>query len=164
VKQQSSVLPWCYSPTNVFTRARHWSLSCPIHLTYCFKTHFNIILPSILKSPKWSLHFRFSDWNVCISPTRATCPAYLILLDFITLIMFRERVQIMKHLNVQFSLERFLSWPLRYLLKYMQNAFRQLSKYNDSAVSWATGFRYPSPSHPDRLCDPPSLLANVYGS
>jgi hypothetical protein len=36
-------------------------------------------------SPHWSLSLRFPHQNpVLVSPTRATCPAHLILLDFIT--------------------------------------------------------------------------------
>jgi hypothetical protein len=44
-------------------------------------------------SPKWSLPFRFPDQNfVCVSHghMHATCPAHLIHLDLITLVVFRE--------------------------------------------------------------------------
>jgi hypothetical protein len=50
-----------------------------------FTSHFNTILPSLLRSPKWSLPFKFSNWNVAYIylPMRSTCSAYRILLDLI---------------------------------------------------------------------------------
>jgi len=58
----------------------------PVHTPtpHFLKIHFNIILPSTSGSPKWSLSFRFPHQNPLLSPTRATCPAHLVLLDFIT--------------------------------------------------------------------------------
>jgi len=58
----------------------------PVHTPtpHFLKIHLNIILPSTPGSPKWSLSFRFPQQNPLLSPTRATCPALLILLDFIT--------------------------------------------------------------------------------
>ena len=49
----------------------------------------NIILPSTPGSSKWSICLRFSHKNPIyfsplLSPIRTTCPAYLIILDFIT--------------------------------------------------------------------------------
>jgi len=67
----------------------------PVHIlpSYFFQTHYNIIFPFILRSSEWSLLFRFSDKNSkCVShlPMHATCPAHLILLEFITLMTFIE--------------------------------------------------------------------------
>jgi len=61
----------------------------PVHTptSYFLKIYLNIILPFTPGSPKWSVSFRFPHQNLytpLLSPIRATCPAHLILLDFIT--------------------------------------------------------------------------------
>jgi len=61
--------------------------------SYFLKIQFNIILPTMPGSPKWSLSFRFHHQNPVYaspSPIRATFPAQLILLDFISRTMLRE--------------------------------------------------------------------------
>jgi hypothetical protein len=67
-------------------------------ITSCFlKIHCNIILWSTPTSFKRSLPFRFLDqsyvyrYSFVLSPMCTTCPACLILLDLIILIIFREK-------------------------------------------------------------------------
>ena len=61
----------------------------PVHIptSHLLKIHPNIIHPSTPRSPQWSLSHRFPHQDPIrppSSPIRATCPARLILLDFIT--------------------------------------------------------------------------------
>ena len=61
----------------------------PIHIptSHLLEIHPNIIHPSTPRSPQWSPSLRFPHQDPIhplSSPIRATCPALLILLDFIT--------------------------------------------------------------------------------
>ena len=61
----------------------------PVHIptSHLLKLHHNIIHPSTSRSPQWSSSLRFPHQypiQPLSSPIRSTCPAHLILLDFIT--------------------------------------------------------------------------------
>ena len=61
----------------------------PVHIptSHLLEIHSNIIHPSTPRSPQWSLYLRFPPKTLYAplsSPIRTTCPAHLILLDFIT--------------------------------------------------------------------------------
>ena len=61
----------------------------PVHIptSHLLEIHPNIIHPSTPRSSQWSLSLRFPHQDPIrplSSPIRATCPAHLILLDFIT--------------------------------------------------------------------------------
>jgi hypothetical protein len=64
-----------------FKRAHHLFSAKSIQSmpsTHFLKTHYNTILPSTPRSPKWSLSLRFPNQNsvyACPLPIRATCPA-----------------------------------------------------------------------------------------
>ena len=58
-----------------------------IHTSHLLEIHLNIIHPSTPRSPQWPPSLRFPHQvpiHPLSSPIRATCPAHLILLDFIT--------------------------------------------------------------------------------
>jgi len=77
----------------VFTLVRILSQMNPVHtLPLSFNIHSTIV-PSTPRSSDWSLSYKiFNKNSVYIShlPIRATCPAHLIRLDLITLIIFVE--------------------------------------------------------------------------
>ena len=71
----------------------------PVHIptTHLLEIHPNIIHPSTLSSPQWSLSLRFPHQDPIhplSSPIRATCPTHLILLDFIARTILNEGYEI----------------------------------------------------------------------
>jgi len=97
--------------------------------SFFLKFHLNIILPSTPGSSKWPLSLAFPHQNPLLSPIRATCPAYLILLDLFTRIIFGEQYK-----SLSFSLCSFLrshltssllgpNIPLSILFSHPQPAF-----------------------------------------
>ena len=78
--------------------------------SHFLKIQLNIILPFTPVSPKWSLTLMFSRQNPVYAsplPIRATCPAHLILLDFITRTMLSEHYR-----SLSSSLCNFLHSPV----------------------------------------------------
>ena len=68
----------------------------PVHnpSSHFLKIHLNIIVPSVPGSPQWSIFSGFptkKPAHVSHLPIRASCPAHLILLDFITRTIFGEQ-------------------------------------------------------------------------
>ena len=85
--------------------------SVHIPTSHHLEIHPNNIHPSTPRSPQWSLSLRFPHQDPIrplSSPIRATCPAHLILLDFITGTILSER------LNSKNSIrwaDCFVRWP-----------------------------------------------------
>ena len=75
------------------------------------KIHLYIIFPFIPRSPKWSLSLSGIPtktlYTPLLSPTRATCPAHLILLDLLTRTIFGEQYR-----SLSSSLYSFLHSPV----------------------------------------------------
>jgi len=110
--------PTCYGIQKLFTTsttARHlpllWAKSTqPMFPSHFLRIHFDIILQSLLRSSKWSLYRRSRTKNLyalLLSSIRATCSANLILLYFITPILFGEQYR-----SLSTSLCSFLYSPL----------------------------------------------------
>ena len=116
-----------------------------VSLSYVWKIHSNIMLPSKPRSSKWSLPFRFSHQNhLCTSPLLLTCPTYLIPLDLITRITFG-----VQHTSYSSSLYSLLHTPAfssplgqNVLLRKLFSktlSLRSSLNVTDQAISWHCG-------------------------
>jgi hypothetical protein len=75
------------------------------HTHTTFKTHFNIIIQSMPRSPNWSLQFRSLDYNsvyICRRHHACYMPVYLTVLDLITLIIKHLVKPLIMHLSSTF--------------------------------------------------------------
>jgi len=110
----------------------------PVHTptSYFLKIILNIILPSTPGSPKWSLSPRFPYQNPVYArplPIRATCPAYLILLDFVTRTILSEEYRSLSSLLCSFlhsPLTSSLLFPNILLSTLFSNTLSSLYTYS----------------------------------
>ena len=86
-----------------------------IHTSHFPEIHPNIIRPSTPRSPQWSPSLRFPHQDPVhplSSPMRATCPAHLILLDFITRTILGEEYKSFTQIFRSYK----LLFPFRFLI------------------------------------------------
>ena len=92
------------------------SATCPypgpahIPTSHLLEIHPNIIHPSTPRSPQWSLSLRFPHQDPIhplSSPIRATYPAHLILLDFITRTILGEEYRSLQITDSSFVKQQF---------------------------------------------------------
>jgi hypothetical protein len=93
------------------------------------KIHSDPILPSTPRSSKWYFPFWLSHQNFVYFPMRATCPAHLILLDLMCIIIFGEEYKIRNSTlcnflyspvsNTQKHFSKFLIIDTRFRLKFL---------------------------------------------
>ena len=85
--------------------------------SHCLNVRFNIILPSMPGSSKWSFSLRFPHQNpVCTSPFLPTCHItplpHLILLDLFTRMIFGEQCRLLSTSTCSFLHSSFASFLL----------------------------------------------------
>ena len=123
----------------------------PVHIptTHLLEIHPNIIYPSTPRSPEWSLSLRFplQDPKHPLSlPIRATCPAHLILLDFITRTIlgeeyrsFRSSLCNLLHSPMWFyydNSQNMQTSPLLNCEQYTEHQYRQQIYFRLSYICW----------------------------
>ena len=82
----------------------------PTTPSHFLKIHLNIILQSTPWSPQWLFPSGFPTKTLCTllpSPIRATCPAHLILLDFITRTILGEEYRELSSSNVMYNYNKY---------------------------------------------------------
>ena len=77
----------------------------PVHIptSHLLEIHPNITHPSTPRSPQWSPSLRFPHQDPIhplSAPIRATCPAHLILLDYMLLLLSTENYNIWRRISL----------------------------------------------------------------
>ena len=134
----------CLSPVPILSQLH--PVSTPSHI---LKIHLNIMLPSMPRSSKWSFSPRFPHQNPVYTsalPIRATCPAHLIILKFITRKIWGEQYR-----SLSSSLCSFLYSPVTSSL-FNPNIFLCTVISNTLSLGSSLNMRH-QVSHPYKTTD-----------